>query len=151
MTLSNRTGFSEVEQEAAVEEAAAEEALAGAEVVVLGEAPVEALEAVVEDPAPWGIDRTWSVVEADLHRIAGYEKIWGMRRGKRKTSGNLQKPGGRLLLGNRALNRRVNLELWGRLSKLRLSLNGNWMHNVSFTPTRMLNIFFWEEALEQAS
>lgn len=52
MTLSNRTGFSEVEQEAAVEEAAAEEALAGAEVVVLGEAPVEALEAVVEDPAP---------------------------------------------------------------------------------------------------
>lgn len=67
--------------EAGVEEVEAAEAQAAAE-EALGvlEWAAEDLEAEAADPAPWGADRTWTAVEADRRRTAGYEKNTGMRR-----------------------------------------------------------------------
>lgn len=74
--------------EAAEEEVEAAEAQAAAEEEALGvsESAAEDLEAEAADLAPWGADRTWTVVEADQRLTAGYEKIRRMGR-KKETFG----------------------------------------------------------------
>lgn len=78
--------------EAVVEEVEAVEALAAAE-EALGvlEWAAEDLEAEA-DPAPWGVDKPWTGLEADRRHTAGYEKVRGMRR-KGKTVGKPEMPG----------------------------------------------------------